>query len=197
MNKHAILGIFLLSIVILLSNLSLADTTEIKDTTIDYISYREVVVGEPGVIYQMKITNTGTRERDYEFVPNTDIIKNIGTYRIDPSDKITSAPDEQKTIYFYLAVEKSLTGRTIIPIEIRTGLEEKTLDLVARPIGPLQEPKQGSAFLITAFKVILIIILVIIIILALIFSFRKIKRKKEEDEFEETPDFDEDIETYY
>lgn len=196
MNKHIIIGAFLLSILILFSNLSLAETTEIKDTSIDYISYREIVVGEPGVIYQIKITNIGTRERDYEVVPDTDIIRNLGTYRIDPSDKITLKPNEQKTIYFYLAVEKELAGRTIIPVEIRTGLEEKTLDLVARPIGPFQEPLQESAFLITAFKVVLIIILVIIIILALIFSFRKMKVRKEEGE-ESKHEFDEDIETYY
>jgi len=207
MKRHLIIGIFLLSIIFLLSNLALAETleieaisieTEIKDTSIDYTPYREIVVDEPGVIYHIKITNTGTREREYEIIPNTDIIRNIGTYNINPSDKITLKPGEQTTLYFYLAIEKEVTGRTIIPVEIRSGLSSKTLDLVARPIGPFIPPKEKKNWLVTAFKIILIIILVIIILIALILSFRKVRKKKEE-EFEEEikPEFDEDIETYY
>lgn len=206
MNKHLIIGIFLLSMMILLSNLALADTTEaenisvdyeIKDTSIDYTPYREIVVNEPGVVYKIKITNTGTRERDYEIVPNTDIIRNIGTYSINPSDTITLKPGEQETVYLYLAIEKPVTSRTIIPVEIRSGLSETTIDLVARPIGPFQ-PEQRVGWIVTVFKIILIIILVIIIIIALIFSFRKIRKKKEEEPEEEPmPDFEEDIDTYY
>ena len=197
MNKNLIIGIFLLSTIILLSNISLAETAEIKDTTIDYISYREVVVDDPGIIYTIKISNTGTREKDYEIVPDTEVIRNLGTYRIDPADKVAMGPGEQKTVYFFLAVEKGMTGRTIIPLTIRTGLSEVTLDLVARPVGPLLEPKQGASFIVMFFKVVLSIILIIIIIIALIFSFKKRKKEKKEEEEEGMPDFDEDVETYY
>lgn len=205
MNKRIIIGLLFLSIIFLFTNLALAEETpeavpisidtELKDTSIDYTPYREIIVDEPGVIYKIKITNTGTREKDYEIIPNTNIIRGIGTYRIDPSDTITLEPGEQETVYFYLAIEKPVTGRTIIPIEIRTGLSETKLDLVARPIGPFI-PEQRVNWLVTVFKVILIIALVIIIILALIFSFRKVRKKKEEEE-EGLPDFEEDVETYY
>ncbi|HHE36782.1 MAG TPA: hypothetical protein ENL16_03125 [Candidatus Woesearchaeota archaeon] len=197
MNKHIIIWVFLISISILLSNITLAETTEIKNTTIDYTPYQEVVVNEPGVVYNIKITNTGTREKDYEIIPDTQAIQAIGTYRVDPSDKITLKPGEQKTIYFYLAIEKELTSRTIIPVRIRTGLSETTINLVARAIGPFQAT-QKSTVLNQAFKIILIIIIAIIIILALIFSFSKIRRKKEEqEEGELQTGFDEEIETYY
>jgi len=206
MNKHIIIGIFLLSIILMLSNFALADTTTtknisvgtgIKDTHIDYTPYREIIVNEPGVIYQIRIINTGTREKTYEIIPNTDIIKEIGTYRIDPSDRIILKPSEKETVYFYLAVEKAVTGRTVIPVIIRTGLSETSINLVARPIGPFQA-QQKTSWLITLFKIILIIILVIIIILALIFSFKKTIRKKEEELEEEfKPEFDKDMETYY
>ena len=197
MNKHIIIWVFLISISILLSNITLAETTEIKNTTINYTPYQEVVVNEPGVVYNIKITNTGTREKDYEIIPDTQAIQAIGTYRVDPSDKITLKPGEQKTIYFYLAIEKELTSRTIIPVRIRTGLSETTINLVARAIGPFQAT-QKSTVLNQAFKIILIIIIAIIIILALIFSFSKIRRKKEEqEEGELQTGFDEEIETYY
>ncbi len=196
MNKQILIGILFLSTILLLSNLSLADTAEIEDTVIDYISYREVFVDDPGVIYKIKISNTGTREKDYTVVPDAELIRSIGTYRIDPSEKITLAPEERKTLYFYLSIEKELTGRMEIPVEVRSGLAETTLELVARPIGPFKEQRQGSPVIVTIFKIILIILLVIIIIIALIFSFRK-ARKKEGDEEELEPDFDEDVETYY
>jgi hypothetical protein len=198
MNKHIIIGMFLLTILALFSNLALADTAEIKDTVIDYVGYREIVVDEPGVVYHIKITNTGPREKDYEIIPDPSIIRNLGTYRVDPADKITLAPGAHETVYFYLAIEKGVTGRTIIPITIRTGLSETSIDLVARPVGPLI-PGKESSLLTTAFKAILIIALIIIIIIALVFSFTKIRKKKEEDEEEEDfkPEFDEDIETYY
>lgn len=172
--------------------------TEILNTSIDYTPYREIVVDEPGVIYQIRIANTGTREKTYDIVPDSEIIKNIGTYRIDPSDKITLKPGEQQTVYFYLAVEKKVTGRVVIPVDVRTGFSETSFELVARPIGPFQEPEQEStSLLIKAFKIVLIIILVIIILIAIIFGFRKIRRKGEEFEEELKPDFEEDIETYY
>ena len=185
--------------ILLLSNFSIAGTTEIKDTIIDYISYREIVVDDPGVVYQMKITNIGERERIYEIVPDTEVIREIGSYRVDPSDKITIQPGEQKTVYLYLAVEKKASSRTVMPVEIRTGLEETTIDLVARTIGPLDEKQEKDGdedVIVTVFKVILIILLVVIIIIALIFTFKRVKEERKE-KTEEEPDFDEDIETYY
>lgn len=199
MAKHVIIGIFFLSMIFLLSNFATAEITEIQDTIIDYISYREIVFDDAGVIYQIKITNTGERERDYEVVPDSEMIRNIGTYRIDPSDKITIQPGEQETVYFYLAIEKETTGRTVMPIEIRTGLEETTIDLVARTIGPLKDngtSNNNGDSIVTLFKIILIILLVIIIIIALAFTFKRVKEDRKE-KTEEEPDFDEDIETYY
>lgn len=199
MAKHVIIGLFFLSMILLLSNFSIAGTTEIKDTIIDYISYREIVVDDPGVVYQMKITNIGERERIYEIVPDTEVIREIGSYRVDPSDKITIQPGEQKTVYLYLAVEKKASSRTVMPVEIRTGLEETTIDLVARTIGPLDEKQEKDGdedVIVTVFKVILIILLVVIIIIALIFTFKRVKEERKE-KTEEEPDFDEDIETYY
>ena len=199
MAKHVIIGLFFLSMILLLSNFSIAGTTEIKDTIIDYISYREIIVDDPGVVYQMKITNIGERERIYEIVPDTEVIREIGSYRVDPSDKITIQPGEQKTVYLYLAVEKKASSRTVMPVEIRTGLEETTIDLVARTIGPLDEKQEKDGdedVIVTVFKVILIILLVVIIIIALIFTFNRVKEERKE-KTEEEPDFDEDIETYY
>ena len=197
MNKKMTTGIILLIAILLLSSFALADTTEIKNTTIDYISYREVVANEPGVIYPIKLTNTGYLDQDYKILPDSDIIRNIGSYRIDPSDKITIKAGEQATVYIYLAVEKPISGRTEIPVKISTGLSETTINLVARTIGPFQET-QGNNFLMSAFKTVLIIFLIIVIILALFFGFRRIRKKKEEELDEELkPDFDEDVKTYY
>jgi len=198
MNKHLLVLIFLLSIVMLSGTLVLAvETTEMKDTSIDYTPYRELVVNEPGVVYQVKITNTGDAEKTYEITPAADAIKNLGTYRIDPSDKITLKPNEQQTVYFYLAVEKTVAGRTAVPIKITSGSTETNLELVARPIGPFMATEKKTGMLAYAFKIVLTIILVIIIIIALILGFRRMRPKKEESEEENRPEFEENVETYY
>ena len=194
MNKKTIIRMLVLSILMLLSSTVLAETAKIENTIIDYVPYRELVVDEPGVVYQIKITNTGTREKTYEIVPDTNVIKEIGTYRIDPSDKITIEPDQQETVSFYLGVEKETKGRIVIPVEVRSGLAETKINLVARSIGPLQSKEKSNA-LIRVFKIILIIIIVIIILIAISLSLRK--RREEEDEEDFEADFDEDIETYY
>jgi hypothetical protein len=197
MDKHLFALIFLLSIVILSGTLVLAaETTEMKNTSIDYTPYREIVVNEPGVIYQIKITNTGNTEKTYEVTPAADVIRNLGTYRIDPSDRIILKPGEQQTFYFYLAVEKTVAGRTAVPIKITSGSSETILELVARPIGPFMPTEKKTGMLATAFKVVLTIILVIIIIIALILGFRRARKNKEEPD-EDEPEVEENVETYY
>ena len=210
MNKQVIITIFLISAIILMANIVSALTilsreeftaaTMMKDTTIGYTSYREIVVNEPGVIYLIKITNTGKDNKTYEITPDTSVIRNIGTYRLDPSDTIKLQPNEQETFYLYLAVEKTVSGRTVIPVNIKSGSTDATIELVARPIGPFMPGEQKATGAITqAFKMVLSILLVIIIILALIFGFRRIRKKgrKEGGEDEEKPELIEDVETYY
>jgi len=211
MNKNTLSGLFLISAMIIMSMavsslgltvISAAEATEMtkmKDTNIDYTPYREIVVNEPGVIYKIEITNTGTKEKTYEIIPDASVIRSIGTYRIAPSDTITLKQDEQETIYFYLSIEKAATGRIVIPVKIKSGSTETGIELVARPIGPLQQPAEKDTSVMTAvFKTVLAIILVIIIIVALILAFKRIKKKKDEEE-EEEPEtkFDEEVETYY
>ncbi len=197
MNKSLIILIALLSVV-LSSSLVLAETSTIKDTSIEYTPYREVVVNEPGVVYLIKIINTGTKEKDYEIIPDSAIIKSIGTYRMDPSDKITLGPNQQETLYIYLSVEKALSSRTIIPVTIKVGSAETNIDLVVRAVGPFT-PEQPKTSLITAiFKIILSAVLAIIIIIAIILGFRKIRKKKEEETEEGLKqEFEEEVETYY
>ncbi len=213
MNKHVIIRMFLISTIIMvlmtitasaltiLTKEEFAKATKMKDTTIEYTSYREIVVNEPGVIYLIKITNTGKDNKTYEITPDASVIRNIGTYRIDPSDAVILQPNEEGTFYLYLTVEKPVNGRTAIPVSIKSGSTGTTIELVARAIGPFMPEKQKMATgaLNKAFKVVLSILLIIIIILALIFGFRKIgkrKNKYEEGE-EEKPELTEDVETYY
>lgn len=211
MNKRLIIRIFFIVSIIIMANFAsaltilsreeFAQATKMKDTTIEYTSYREIVADDVGVIYLVKITNTGEDEKTYEITPDAAVITNIGTYRIDPSDAVTLQPEEQETFYLYLAVEKPVAGRTEIPVEIKSGSTGTTITLVARPIGPFIQEKQNTISVINqAFKIVLLILLVIIIILALIFGFKKIGKKKkryEEGEDEEKPDYTEDVETYY
>ena len=97
MNKNLILGTLLLSILILVSASALADTTtELKNTRIDYVQYRELVAKDAGVVYQIKITNYADKNQTYELVPDTNIIKGIGSYRIDPSYTLTIAHPTRK-----------------------------------------------------------------------------------------------------
>jgi flagellar basal body-associated protein FliL len=215
MNKHLIIRMFLISIIIMvlmtaiasaltltiLTKEEFAKATKMKDTTIEYTSYREIVVNDPGVIYLIKITNTGKDNKTYEIIPDASVIRNIGTYRIDPSDTAILRPNEEGTFYIYLSVEKPVNGRTVIPVSIKSGSTGTTIELVARSIGPFMPEKQkaSTGALNSAFKVVLSILLIIIIILALIFGFRKIgkrKNKYEEGE-EEKPELTEDVETYY
>ena len=209
MNKHLIITIFLISAIALLSNTAsaltilsreeFAQAIKMKDTTIEYTSYREIVVNEPGVIYLIKITNTGKDNKTYEITPDASVIRNIGTYRLDPSDTATLKPDEEATFYLYLAVENPVGGRTAIPVNIKSGSTGTTIELVARPVGPFMPGEQkGTGAITQAFKMVLSILLVIIIILALIFGFRRIRKKEEEGgEEEEKPELTEDVETYY
>jgi hypothetical protein len=197
MNNYAWGMIFLLSITIMLSSVALAETSEMKDTSIDYVAYREVVVKDAGVVYQIKITNTGDSKRLYELAPATDAIKSIGTYRIDPSDIIILQPGEEKIVYFYLSVDKPLSGRAAIPLKITSDKGETTLELVARTIGPFMPAEKKTVPLITIFKIAVIIILVIIIILALILGFKKMRKSKESSESDEKSELEENVETYY
>jgi hypothetical protein len=207
MNRHVIIWAFLIGAVIImantasalliLSNEEFAQGVMMKDTTIDYTSYREIVVNEPGVIYLIKITNTGKDNKTYELTPDASVIRSMGTYRIDPSDTLTLGPDEEGTAYFYLAIEKRVSGRTEIPINIKSGSTETTIALVARPVGPFMPEKQKTGMLTQAFKAVLSIVLAIIIIIALIFGLRRIRKKNMEEDEGKKPEQADDVETYY
>jgi flagellar basal body-associated protein FliL len=203
MGKHIIIGLFLISAMLMLSSTASAFTvtevTELKDTTIEFVPYREIAVNQ-GVVYQVKLTNTGEKEKTYEITPDALAIRTLGTYRIDPSDRITLEPGKQQTFYLYLSVEKGDTGRTEIPVKIESGSSETTIELVARPIGPFKEAQQDAKpnILSDIFKIVLAILLVIVILIAVILGFRKIRKRKDEETDEELkPEFEEEVETYY
>lgn len=207
MNSKTILGLFLISAMILLgtlaSALNLVQNTKLDNTTIDYTPYREIMVNDAGVVYQIKITNTGKEDRYYEILPSYDAIINVGTYRIDPSDKITLKPNQEQTVFIYVTVEKPVSGRIEIPVRIKSGFSETTLNLVARPFSPFNQPENTSKdgvgnVLITAFKIVFGAIIIILILIGLFFVFRKIRKKKEEETEENLkPEFEEEVETYY
>jgi hypothetical protein len=208
MNSKTILGLFLISAMILLgtlaSALEIVKNTELDNTTIDYTPYREIVVNSAGVVYQIKITNTGKEDRYYEILPSSDAIRNVGTYRIDPSDKIILQPNQEQIVFIYVTVEKSVSGRIEIPVRIKSGFADTTINLVARPFGPFIQPENGGnrngvgTVLTTAFKIVFGAMLIILILIGLFFAFRKIRKKKEEETEEDLkPEFEEEVETYY
>lgn len=191
MNKNIASGILILSIMVLLAVSVFAETAELKDTKIDYVAYRELISKEPGVVYQIKITNLGDSARTYELIPDSDAIRSIGSYRIDPSYIISIKPDEEKTAYFYLAVEKDVSGRKPIALEIKSDQTSTTLNLVARAIGPFGSASQTNVFAETL-KIVLSILLIIIILTAILLLFRRIRPGKEKKSKPE-----DEVETYY
>lgn len=193
MNKNITSGILILSIMVLLAASVFAETAELKDTKIDYVAYRELVAKEPGVVYQIKITNLGTSERSYELIPDTDVIRSIGSYRIDPSYMLSIKPNEEKTAYFYLAIEKDVSGRKPITLEIKSGQSSTTLNLVARVIGPFDGSARTDVFAET-FKIVFSILLIIILLIALFLLFRRIRPGKEKKSKSKPED---EVETYY
>jgi len=182
MKKAINFGIFV--ILALMFSIS-ASAVELKDTQIDYFDYREVVPGEAGVVYKIKITNLGDSEKTYILTPETDAVKALGTYRIDPSDKVTVSPEMSETLYFYLALERDVTARISIPVHIASGSEETTIELAARSIGPFQAAKKGlfSQIINIAFYFLIAVIIIALLV-------RLFRKKKKDDEAPE-------IETYY
>jgi hypothetical protein len=192
MNKQILFGGIILFLVLFSASV-LAEAAELKDTKIDYIPYRELVVNDPGVVYQIKIANTGTKEKTYEIIPSTDVIKEIGSYRIDPSYIITVKPGKEETAYFYLAIEKAVSGRKTIPVEVRSGSSSTTINLVARPIGGFQQAPTTNMFA-DVFKTIFSIIIIAILLMATALLFRRIKKKKEQ---KIEKDSEDEVQTYY
>ena len=207
MNAKITLGLFLIGMMILLgtltSALEITKNTELDNTIIDYTPYREIVVNDAGVVYQIKITNTGKEDKYYEILPSPDAIRNIGTYRIDPSDKITLKPNQEQTVLLYVTIEKLVSGRIEMPVRVKSGFAETTFNLVARPFGPFNQPENTSKdgmgnVLITAFKIVFGAMIIILILIGLFIVFRKIRKKKEEETEENLkPEFEEEVETYY
>jgi len=197
MGKQIIISILALSIMILASGAAFAETIQLKNTTIDYTSYREVVADEAGAVYLIKIINNGLYDRGYQIIPDSQAIRSIGTYRIDPSDIVTVKSGGEQTAYFYLAVENPASSRIVIPVNIISGSEQATFELVARVTGPFLPEEQKTANPTQVFKIVLAILLIIIIILAIIFAFRKTKRKKDEEGNEEKTMLNEDMKSYY
>ncbi|MFH0870079.1 MAG: hypothetical protein V1866_03415 [archaeon] len=192
MNKNIASGILILSIMVLLAASVFAETAELKDTKIDYVAYRELVAKEPGVVYQIKIANLGASERSYELIPDTDAIRSIGSYRIDPSYILSIKPNEEKTAYFYLAIEKDVSGRKPIKLEIKSGQSSTTLNLVARAVGPFNG-SQTNVFAET-FKIVFSVLLIIILLIALVLLFRRVRPRKEKKDKSRPED---EVETYY
>ncbi len=193
--KKNILFVGAILFLLLFSASALAGTAELKDTKIDYVPYRELVVGDSGVVYQIKIANTGTKEKTYEIIPNSDVIKEIGSYRVDPSYTITVKPGKEETVYFYLAIEKAVSGRKTIPVEIKSGTSSTVLSLVARPIGAFQQVGPNNIFA-EVFKIVFSIIIVVILLIALILLFRRMRKKKEK-KIEKDLDSEDEVQTYY
>ncbi|MBN2459330.1 hypothetical protein JXB28_03525 [Candidatus Woesearchaeota archaeon] len=198
MGKHILIGTFLLiSMFLMLGSLAAAESTPLTETKIDYTGYREIEVGK-GAVYQIEITNTGTHEKEYEIMPKAEAIREIGSYSIDPSDKIILKAGKKEAIYIYISVEKQITGRAVIPVEIKTGFSSTNIELVARSIAPAQPKDEVSPPFAAAFKIAVIMALVIIILIAIILSIIKM-RKKEEEELEKdfNQEVEENVETYY
>jgi len=194
MNKQILFGGIILFLICFSASV-LAESAELKDTKIDYVPYRELVVNDPGVVYQIKIANIGTKEKTYEIIPSTDIIKEIGSYRVDPSYLVTVKAGEEETVYFYLAIEKAVSGRKTIPVEIKSGTSSTTLNLVARPIGRFQQTQATNIFA-EIFKIVFSIVIIIILLMAMVLLFRRIRKKKEE-KIEKDLGSDDEVQTYY
>ena len=194
MKKHIIISTFFVIAALLLAGFSLA-APQLKDTIIDFTPYREVFVGE-GVIYQIKITNTGISEQRDDIKPDSEIIKSIGTYRIDPSDRITLEPNETQTIYFYLRVEKSIKSRVEIPVEIISEDSASTIKLVGRTIGPFQ-PETRTTLLSQSFRSVFSAMIIIILLLAIMMYIYKTRKKNREEPDDYNKGSEENIESYY
>jgi hypothetical protein len=164
---------------------TMASAAELKDTQIDFTPYREIVTNDPGVIYKIKIINTGNREKAYELVPDTTAVKQVGTYRIDPEYSFTLGPDEERISYFYLAFDSMAQGRVSVPLQIISGNQNTTIELAARPI-TIQQARYPWIEIIRLIVTILLIVMIILIII----SFIRRGRKKKDDKEEE-------VETYY
>jgi hypothetical protein len=198
MNKNLNFGI-IVCIFVLLSTLVAAEGTMLQNTKVDYVQYRELVSGEAGTVYKIKIMNLGDKVKTYEFVPDTGVTRAIGSYRIDPSYKISLKPDEETTVYFYLAIEKQVGNRLVIPLDIISRNEKMTLNLVARPIGSFDAPKANSAQLfVSVFRIVFSTLIILIIILGIILLFRRMKKKDDGKKKEnDKPDSEDEIQTYY
>ncbi len=188
MKKNTIWAITAIILILFSSNV-IAETTRLTDTEIDYTPYREVVVDDTGITYQIKIINLGTTKRSYDILPDTEAIKAVGSYKLSPSDHISIEAGKQAEFYLYLTIKDAPSNRVSIPIEIISGDSKTTIELVARPIGPLQTKKDNNIILSTL-KNILVAIIIILIILSLISIIAKKMRKNKKEQ-------DEDTENYY
>jgi hypothetical protein len=194
MKITGILGAILLISVLMSANV-LAELASLDDTKIDYLPYRELESGKPGVVYQMKIMNTGSKNKTYEIIPDTNAIKEIGSYRVDPATTVKISPGKEETLYFFLANEKQVGSRRSIPVEIRSGNSSTTINLVARPIGPFQE-QNNTGFLDSAIKAVFYALLIILIIVLIIRLFARRKREGPKDGDSDNKEGPE-VETYY
>ena len=162
---------------------------ELEDTKIDFTDYREIVPGEAGVIYKIKITNEGDDTRTYEVIPDTNAIKPVGTYRIDPDYRVAVKPGRSETLYFYLTLERPVSGRLSIPVTIASDGDEIQVELAARSVGPFTGANGGFfPMLLRLASFALIAFIIIAFIIAL---FRKGKKKAK------GKDDDAEVETYY
>jgi hypothetical protein len=168
-----------------------AEQAALQDSVIDYTPYREAILNEPGVIYTIRIMNTGVNDRTYSITPDANIVGQIGSYRIDTSSDIKVNSKEADTAYLYLVVEKNFGSRKSIPVTISTGKYSTTIDLVVRQIGPFKEQSKARVFQTQNtrfFTILIFVLLAIILLLAIIALLGRKKKKKDEEE---------EVQTYY
>jgi hypothetical protein len=191
MKTNFILGLLSVLIISMIASVSAA---ELKDTTVNYMDYREIVVGDVGVVYKINLENTGTKTKTYEITPDLNAVRQVGMYRVDPSSKITLLPKEKQTIYFYLSLDNNVQGRISIPVNISSGSESTMIELAARPVQTFNDaPRTG--ILQQLLRIAFFILLVIIFLVLLVVLFRRAKgRRKDRDGKDKSND---EVETYY
>jgi hypothetical protein len=197
MKKMGLFGAVLI-IFVLATAFVLAEATTLDDTKVDYLSYREIAEGQPGLVYQIKITNTGSSNRTYELIPDTEITRQMGSYRIDPASKITISPGSEETFNFFISVEKPVYVRQTIPLEIKSGSSSITINLVARLIGPFEKTKPANMFE-SAVKIIFYTLLVILLLILIMRLFGRRKKEEPGNKNEKDPSSkdENEVETYY
>jgi cbb3-type cytochrome oxidase subunit 3 len=180
-----------LALVIIFSILivSTASAYELVDTTIYYTDYKEITSNTEAIIYKLRITNTANTPQTYEIIPDSEAIKAIGTYRIEPSTTARIKSYESQTFEIYVYPEKQVNGRVAIPIQLTSANATTTLELAARTNNPLAA---NSSTIRNVLKAAFYTLIILILIALIVSTFRKNKDKRKRED-EEKPE----VEEYY